>query len=75
MKYLIVATFVGVICFNLGKSSVETHVIVPTCANQENLVLTASRFSQEEVVCVYIEPWKIRGKTKRIENVIQKKTS
>jgi len=53
----------------MGKQSVETHVVIPMCQETE-LKLVASRISKDEVVCVYIESWKIRGKTKRIENVI-----
>ena len=64
---LIVLT--GWFCFNMGKQSVETHVVIPMCQETE-LKLVASRISKDEVVCVYIESWKIRGKTKRIENVI-----
>lgn len=58
--------------YEAGKASVDP--IVPMCQETE-LVLVASRISKDEVVCVYIESWQIKGKVKRTENVFQKKTS
>lgn len=67
-----IVTAFGWICFHLGKQSVEP--VIPMC-QETKLTLVASRINRDEIVCVYIEPWKIKGKTKRIENVIQKKTT
>lgn len=67
---LIVCT--GIVSYSCGKQSVEP--VIPMC-QETKLTLVASRINRDEIVCVYIEPWKIKGKTKRIENVIQKKTT
>jgi len=64
----------GAICFNIGKQSVETHVIIPMC-QETKLKLIASRISNEEIVCVYLESWQIKGKPQRTINAIQKKTT
>ena len=72
MKILLMLIIVAIIGYSVGKSSTEP--IIPKCQEQK-LTLVASRISKEELVCVYVEPWQIKGKTKRIENVIQKKTT
>ena len=70
--YMIVLTVAtGWLCFVLGQRSVQP--IIPKC-QETKLSLIASRINHNEVVCVDVEPWQIKGKTKRIENVIQKKT-
>ena len=70
MKYLFGLVFItlfGIVCFSFGKQSVK--LIVPKC-QETKLTLVASQVNDKEVVCVYVEPWQIKGKTKRIENVI-----
>lgn len=73
MKTLIViATFVFVVafgwmCFFFGKQSVES--VFPRCQDTK-LTLVASRINNQEAVCVYIESWQIKGKTKRKQYVI-----
>lgn len=69
---IVLIVLTGWICYRFGQRSVEP--IVPKC-QETKLTLVASRINHDEVVCVYIEPWKIKGKTKRIEHVIQKKTT
>jgi len=63
---------VGIVSYSCGRQSVEP--VIPMC-QETNLTLVASRINKDEVVCVYVESWQIKGKTKRIENVIQKKTT
>jgi len=46
-----------------GKESVEPVVI--GCPEETNNKLIASRVNENEAVCVYVEPWQIKGKTKR----------
>lgn len=58
--------------YYLGQSSVE--MITPKCYDTK-LTLVASRVNKDEAVCVYVESWQIKGKTKRIEHVVQKKTT
>ena len=67
-----IVTALGWICYHIGQQSVQP--IIPKC-QETKLSLIASRINHNEVVCVYVEPWQIKGKTKRIENVIQKKTT
>lgn len=76
MKHKIAAVLIvivfGWICFQAGQQSIKPVIL--KCQDTK-LTLVASRINKDEVVCVYVESWQIKGKTKRIENAIQKKTS
>jgi hypothetical protein len=71
MKWLLLI-FVGWICYYFGQQSV---VQTPPRCEDQRLALVASQVNDREVVCVYVEPWQIKGKTKRTVNDIQKKTT
>lgn len=74
MKQLIIYMIVGVVSFSLGRQTVEP--IELKCPVEIDHTLVASKFSKEEITCVYIESYKLSNKRiKRKEYVIQKKTT
>lgn len=66
--HLILVAIIGyIIGFFLGGHSIkgDTPKVCPSEENKGKLV--ASSHSKDGVVCVYMEPWKPRGKTRRVE--------
>jgi len=60
----IVILAIATSAYNMGKDSVE--LINKPCPEQKEKLLSSSH-SHTGTICVYEEPWKIKGNVKRIE--------